>query len=72
MDVPTRGVVSTVAEPFRLSDQGADMADKSPRQHMSKKSGKSLKEKRAQKQAKSDGKNAAQSDQIENLLHRKR
>lgn len=48
------------------------MADKSPRQHMSKKSGKSLKEKRAQKQAKSDGKNAAQSDQIENLLHRKR
>jgi len=33
------------------------MADKSPRQHMSKKSGKSLKEKRADKQAKADAKN---------------
>ncbi|MGH3449963.1 MAG: hypothetical protein ACRDQW_04395 [Haloechinothrix sp.] len=34
------------------------MADKSPRQHMSKKAGKSLKEKRAQKHAKAaqDGK----------------
>jgi hypothetical protein len=30
------------------------MADKSPRQHMSKKAGKSLKEKRAEKHAKSD------------------
>jgi hypothetical protein len=30
------------------------MADKSPRQHMSKKAGKSLKEKRAEKQAKAD------------------
>lgn len=30
------------------------MADKSPRQHMSKKAGKSLKEKRAEKNAKSD------------------
>jgi hypothetical protein len=30
------------------------MADKSPRQHMSKKAGKSLKEKRADKQAKAD------------------
>ena len=30
------------------------MADKSPRQHMSKKSGKSLKEKRAEKHAKAD------------------
>ena len=30
------------------------MADKSPRQHMSKKAGKSLKEKRADKRAKSD------------------
>ncbi len=28
------------------------MADKSPRQHMTKKSGKSIKEKRAEKQAK--------------------
>jgi hypothetical protein len=31
------------------------MADKSPRQGMTKKSGKSLKEKRADKRAKSDG-----------------
>jgi len=31
------------------------MADKSPRQTMSKKSGKSLKEKRADKRAKDDG-----------------
>jgi hypothetical protein len=30
------------------------MADKSPRQHMSKKAGKSLKEKRAEKRAKTD------------------
>ena len=32
------------------------MADKSPRQHMSKKSGKSLKDKRAQKRATADSK----------------
>jgi len=31
------------------------MADKSPRQHMSKQAGKSLKEKRAEKHAKADG-----------------
>jgi len=30
------------------------MADRSPRQHMSKKAGKSLKQKRAEKQAKSE------------------
>ncbi len=34
------------------------MADKSPRQHLSKKAGSSLKEKRAAKQAKADSKNA--------------
>ncbi len=34
------------------------MADKSPRQHLSKKAGKSLKEKRADKHAKSDAKHA--------------
>jgi hypothetical protein len=34
------------------------MADKSPRQSMSKKDGKSLKEKRAAKHAKSDAKHA--------------
>jgi len=33
------------------------MADKSPRQHMSKKAGKSLKEKRADKAAKTASKN---------------
>jgi hypothetical protein len=33
------------------------MADKSPRQHMSKKAGKSLKERRADKQAKAAAKN---------------
>lgn len=32
------------------------MADKSPRQHLSKKAGKSLKEKRADKHAKADAK----------------
>lgn len=48
------------------------MADKSPRQNMSKKSGKTLKEKRAQKQAKSESKNYSQSDQVEHLLHPKK
>jgi hypothetical protein len=33
------------------------MADKSPRQHMAKKAGKSIKEKRAEKHAKADAKN---------------
>jgi hypothetical protein len=33
------------------------MADKSPRQHMSKKAGKSLKEKRADKHAKTEANN---------------
>jgi len=33
------------------------MADKSPRQHLTKQAGKSLKEKRADKHAKSDAKN---------------
>ncbi|GAB3594774.1 hypothetical protein GCM10027446_19070 [Angustibacter peucedani] len=40
------------------------MADKSPRQHLSKKAGKSLKEKRADKHAKSDAKNA---QHVENI-----
>jgi hypothetical protein len=38
------------------------MADKSPRQHLSKKAGSSLKEKRAAKQAKVDGKSAIATD----------
>ena len=36
-------------------DEGPRMSDKSPRQGMAKKSGKSLKEKRADKRAKADG-----------------
>src|SRR5688572_5217114 len=44
----------------RAPGWGADMADKSPRQQMSKKSGKSLKEKRAEKHAKADAKNTTQ------------
>jgi hypothetical protein len=36
------------------------MADKSPRQHLSKKAGKSVKEKRAEKHAKYDAKHAAE------------
>ena len=36
------------------------MADKSPRQHLSKKAGKSLKEKRAEKHLKAEAKNATQ------------
>ena len=41
---------------IQASDQGAPMSDKSPRQGMSKKSGKSIKEKRAEKHAKAAGK----------------
>lgn len=48
------------------------MADKSPRQSMSKKAGKSLKEKRSAKKAKANEKGRAQSDQIEDLLHPKK
>lgn len=36
------------------------MADKSPRQHLAKKAGKTLKEKRAEKHAKSDQQNQVQ------------
>jgi hypothetical protein len=36
------------------------MADKSPRQHLSKKPGKSLKEKRADKRAKADARGRAE------------
>ena len=43
------------------------MSDKSPRQAMAKKSGKSLKEKRAVKRAKSD-----QASQTETVLHPKK
>ncbi len=40
------------------------MADKSPRQHMAKKAGKSIKEKRAEKHAKADAKNHLDIDEI--------
>jgi len=43
------------------------MSDKSPRQGMTKKSGKSLKEKRAVKRTKAD-----QTSQTESLLHSKK
>lgn len=43
------------------------MADKSPRQGMSKKSGKSLKEKRAEKRGKSEGDSS-----ISQVTHKKR
>jgi MarR family len=45
----------------RSTNQGEPMADKSPRQHQSKKSGKSLKEKRGEKKAKQAEKNPASS-----------
>ncbi len=44
-------------EPVRSTEEPV-MADKSPRQHLSKKTGKSLKEKRAEKHAKADAKTA--------------
>jgi hypothetical protein len=48
--------------------EGLMMSDKSPRQTMSKKSGKSLKEKRAEKQAKA----ATQVSSTDALLHPKK
>lgn len=44
---------------IQASDKGAPMSDKSPRQGMTKKSGKSIKEKRADKHAKAAGKSGA-------------
>jgi hypothetical protein len=51
------GVSSRAAEPNRLPVRGEIMADKSPRQNMSKKAGKTLKEKRTDKHAKAQGAN---------------
>jgi hypothetical protein len=48
--VDRRIVSGEAARGFRKKEQL--MADKSPRQHLSKKAGKSIKEKRAEKQAK--------------------
>jgi hypothetical protein len=50
-----RGTVKLGSQPG--SPPGSIMADKSPRQHLSKQAGKSLKEKRAEKHAKADSKN---------------
>lgn len=47
--------------------KGPTLSDKSPRQGMAKKSGKSLKEKRADKRSKSDT-----TSQTDNLLHGKK
>jgi hypothetical protein len=44
------------------------MADKSPRQGMSKKSGKSLKEKRAEKRGKAEGSDSG----VSSVTHKKR
>jgi hypothetical protein len=52
--------VRWIQEASQASAQGAVMADKSPRQHMSKKAGKSLKEKRAEKHIKSEAKSKTQ------------
>ena len=49
-------------EAVQASDEGLTMADKSPRHSMSKKSGKSLKEKRLDKKAKTD--TTSQMDQL--------
>ena len=46
--------------------KGPAMSDRSPRQGMSKKSGKSLKEKRADKNAKAAGKSSAIEDVVSN------
>ncbi|BBX34779.1 hypothetical protein MMAGJ_40610 [Mycolicibacterium mageritense] len=65
---PTRRVRSKDRDHDRPPHhKGPTMADKSPRQSMSKKSGKSLKEKRAVKRAKS-----AESSSTDNVLHPKK
>jgi len=50
-----RRIVESGSQPG--SQRGSTMSDKSPRQHMSKQAGKSLKEKRADKHAKADASN---------------
>ena len=51
------------------TNKGPTMADKSPRQAMTKKSGKSLKEKRAVKRAKADHRT---SSAVDDVLHTKK
>ena len=54
-------------EAVQASGEGARMADKSPRHTMSKKSGKSIKEKRVEKKAKADS-----TSQMDRLTHDKK
>lgn len=61
------GVWSTQRDPSGLPIKGLNMSDKSPRQGLSKKAGKSLKEKRADKRAK-----GTESSGIETTLHGKK
>jgi len=50
--LPGTGAYGRDTESFRLPLREIQMSDKSPRQSMSKKSGKSIKEKRAEKRTK--------------------
>ena len=50
----TTGAYGPDTEPSRLPTRELSMADKSPRHSMSKKSGKSLKEKRVERKTKAD------------------
>ena len=52
--------------------KGSTMSDKSPRQGMSKKSGKSLKEKRADKNAKAATRATSEASLHEKLNHNKK
>jgi hypothetical protein len=54
-------------EPLRFPMRERDMADKSPRHSMSKKSGKSIKEKRVERKAKADT-----TSQMDRLTHDKK
>jgi hypothetical protein len=61
------GVHSVDWDRHRPPNQRVAMSDKSPRQAMTKKSGKSLKEKRAEKRSKDNS-----VSQTEGLVHKKR
>jgi hypothetical protein len=52
--VPALAAYRPGTEPPRFPMREHDMADKSPRQSMTKKSGKSIKEKRVERKAKTD------------------
>lgn len=62
-----QGVWSGQRDPPGLLSKGLTMSDKSPRQALSKKTGKSLKEKRAEKRSK-----GTESSGIETTLHGKK